>query len=402
MQFIDEASIRVQAGKGGNGCLSFRREKYVERGGPDGGNGGDGGSVYLVADEALNTLIDFRYQPSYQARNGHGGGSRNKTGAGGEDIYVKVPMGTTIVDEETQEVLGDLNAEGQSLLVAEGGSRGMGNATFKSSTNRAPRKTTPGQTGDIRRLRLQLKLLADVGLLGLPNAGKSTLIGQVSAANPKVADYPFTTLAPSLGVVRVAADASFVMADIPGLIVGAAQGAGLGAQFLRHLSRTKVLLHLVDVQPEDQSDPIDNALAIEQELAEYSDALIERPIWLALSKVDQLDDEALNDLRQEMEETFPDRPIYSISALGDIGLDELKNDLMQFLTEQRLLAAENPDFAEELETRERRISDDVFSHSEQMRNRRSEELAESELDFEDGDDDLDGDEPETEVVYVRE
>ena len=402
MQFIDEASIRVQAGKGGNGCLSFRREKYVERGGPDGGNGGDGGSVYLVADEALNTLIDFRYQPSYQARNGHGGGSRNKTGAGGEDIYVKVPMGTTIVDEETQEVLGDLNAEGQSLLVAEGGSRGMGNATFKSSTNRAPRKTTPGQAGDIRRLRLQLKLLADVGLLGLPNAGKSTLIGQVSAANPKVADYPFTTLAPSLGVVRVAADASFVMADIPGLIVGAAQGAGLGAQFLRHLSRTKVLLHLVDVQPEDQSDPIDNALAIEQELAEYSDALIERPIWLALSKVDQLDDEALNDLRQEMEETFPDRPIYSISALGDIGLDELKNDLMQFLTEQRLLAAENPDFAEELETRERRISDDVFSHSEQMRNRRSEELAESELDFEDGDDDLDGDEPETEVVYVRE
>ena len=402
MQFIDEASIRVQAGKGGNGCLSFRREKYVERGGPDGGNGGDGGSVYLVADEALNTLIDFRYQPSYQARNGHGGGSRNKTGAGGEDIYVKVPMGTTIVDEETQEVLGDLNAEGQSLLVAEGGSRGMGNATFKSSTNRAPRKTTPGQTGDIRRLRLQLKLLADVGLLGLPNAGKSTLIGQVSAANPKVADYPFTTLAPSLGVVRVAADASFVMADIPGLIVGAAQGAGLGAQFLRHLSRTKVLLHLVDVQPEDQSDPIDNAVAIEQELAEYSDALIERPIWLALSKVDQLDDDALNDLLQEMEETFPDRPIYSISALGDIGLDELKNDLMQFLTEQRLLAAENPDFAEELETRERRISDDVFSHSEQMRNRRSEELAESELDFEDGDDDLDGDEPETEVVYVRE
>ena len=219
MQFIDEASIRVQAGKGGNGCLSFRREKYVERGGPDGGNGGDGGSVYLVADEALNTLVDFRYQPSYQAQNGQGGGSRNKTGAGGEDIYVKVPMGTTVVDEETQEVLGDLNAAGQSLLVAEGGSRGMGNATFKSSTNRAPRKTTPGQIGDVRRLRLQLKLLADVGLLGLPNAGKSTLIGQVSA-NPKVADYPFTTLAPSLGVVRVAADASFVMADIPGLIVG--------------------------------------------------------------------------------------------------------------------------------------------------------------------------------------
>ena len=402
MQFIDEASIRVQAGKGGNGCLSFRREKYVERGGPDGGNGGDGGSVYLVADEALNTLVDFRYQPSYQAQNGQGGGSRNKTGAGGEDFYVKVPMGTTVVDEETQEVLGDLNAAGQSLLVAEGGSRGMGNATFKSSTNRAPRKTTPGQIGDVRRLRLQLKLLADVGLLGLPNAGKSTLIGQVSAANPKVADYPFTTLAPSLGVVRVAADASFVMADIPGLIVGAAQGAGLGAQFLRHLSRTKVLLHLVDVLPEDQSDPIDNALAIEQELAEYSDALIERPIWLALSKVDQLDDGALKDLFQEMEETFPDRPIYAVSALGDIGLDELKNDLMQFLTEQRLLAAEDPDFAEALVALEKRISDDVFRHSERMRNRRSAELADSELDLEDDDGEFDGEGPATEVIYVRE
>ena len=400
MQFIDEASIRVQAGKGGNGCLSFRREKYVERGGPDGGNGGDGGSVYLIADEALNTLIDFRYQPAYQARNGHGGGSRNKTGAGGEDIYVKVPMGTTVVDEETQEVLGDLSAADQTLLVAEGGARGLGNATFKSSTNRAPRKTTPGHMGDIRRLRLQLKLLADVGLLGLPNAGKSTLIGQVSAANPKVADYPFTTLAPSLGVVRIAADASFVMADIPGLIVGAAQGAGLGAQFLRHLSRTKVLLHLVDVQPEDQSDPIENALAIEQELAEYSEALIQRPIWLALSKVDQLDDTDLDALMEEMAETFPDRPVYGISALGDIGLDDLKNDLMQYLTEERLQAAEDPGFAEHLESLEKRISDDVFAHSERMRQRRQSDGADEQDEMDDDfDDTLEG--PETEVIYVR-
>ena len=400
MQFIDEASIRVQAGKGGNGCLSFRREKYVERGGPDGGNGGDGGSAYLIADEALNTLIDFRYQPAYQARNGHGGGSRNKTGAGGEDIYVKVPMGTTVVDEETQEVLGDLSAADQTLLVAEGGARGLGNATFKSSTNRAPRKTTPGHMGDIRRLRLQLKLLADVGLLGLPNAGKSTLIGQVSAANPKVADYPFTTLAPSLGVVRIAADASFVMADIPGLIVGAAQGAGLGAQFLRHLSRTKVLLHLVDVQPEDQSDPIENALAIEQELAEYSEALIQRPIWLALSKVDQLDDTDLDALMEEMAETFPDRPVYGISALGDIGLDDLKNDLMQYLTEERLQAAEDPGFAEHLESLEKRISDDVFAHSERMRQRRQSDGADEQDEMDDDfDDTLEG--PETEVIYVR-
>ena len=400
MQFIDEAGIRVQAGKGGNGCLSFRREKYVERGGPDGGNGGDGGSVYLIADEALNTLIDFRYQPAYQARNGHGGGSRNKTGAGGEDIYVKVPMGTTVVDEETQEVLGDLSAADQTLLVAEGGARGLGNATFKSSTNRAPRKTTPGHMGDIRRLRLQLKLLADVGLFGLPNAGKSTLIGQVSAANPKVADYPFTTLAPSLGVVRIAADASFVMADIPGLIVGAAQGAGLGAQFLRHLSRTKVLLHLVDVQPEDQSDPIENALAIEQELAEYSEALIQRPIWLALSKVDQLDDADLDALMEEIAETFPDRPVYGISALGDIGLDDLKNDLMQYLTEERLQAAEDPDFAEHLESLEKRISDDVFAHSERMRQRRQSDGADEQDEMDDDFDyTLEG--PETEVIYVR-
>ena len=401
MQFIDEASIRVQAGKGGNGCLSFRREKYVERGGPDGGNGGDGGNVFLVADEALNTLIDFRYQPAYQARNGQGGGSRNKTGARGEDIYVKVPMGTTVVDEETQEVLGDLSAPEQILLVAEGGSRGLGNATFKSSTNRAPRKTTPGQLGDIRRLRLQLKLLADVGLLGLPNAGKSTLIGQVSAANPKVADYPFTTLTPSLGVVRIAADASFVMADIPGLIVGAAQGAGLGAQFLRHLSRTKVLLHLVDVLPEDQSDPVDNALAIEQELAEYSEALIERPIWIGLSKADQLDDEALDTMLQEMAETFPERPIYALSALGDIGLTTVTRDLMQFLQEQLQRAADDPDFAIYLSELERRISDDVYLHSRRMRTKRLEESEEEES-FDDEDVSGDSDEPETEVIYVRE
>ena len=236
--------------------------------------------------------------------------------------------------------------------------------------------------------------------MGLPNAGKSTLIGQVSAANPKVADYPFTTLAPSLGVVRIAADASFVMADIPGLIVGAAQGAGLGAQFLRHLSRTKVLLHLVDVQPEDQSDPIENALAIEQELAEYSEALIQRPIWLALSKVDQLDDDDLDALMEEMVETFPDRPVYGISALGDIGLDELKNDLMQYLTGERLQAAEDPDFAEHLESLEKRISDDVFAHSERMRQRRQGDAADAQDEMDDDfDDTLDG--PETEVIYVR-
>ena len=398
MQFIDEATIRVQAGKGGNGCLSFRREKYVERGGPDGGNGGDGGDVFLLADEALNTLIDFRYQPSYQARNGHGGGSRNKTGAAGEAIYVKVPIGTTVVDEETQDVLGDLSKVGQTLRVAAGGGRGLGNAAFKSSTNRAPRRTTPGKAGDIRRLRLQLKLLADVGLLGLPNAGKSTLIGQVSAANPKVADYPFTTLAPSLGVVRIAADASFVMADIPGLIVGAAEGAGLGAQFLRHLSRTRGLLHLVDVAPEDASDPIDNALAIEAELMQYSEALSERAIWIALSKVDQLQAQDLDAMLEEFTLAFPDRPIYAVSALADIGLPELCQDLMGALQEQIHLAAEDANFAEQQKQLEERISADVWAHSERMRQRRRDGLPNTEqLDQIDDFDNADA----TEVLYVR-
>jgi len=398
MQFIDEATIRVQAGKGGNGCLSFRREKYVERGGPDGGNGGDGGDVFLIADEALNTLVDFRYQPSYQARNGQGGGSRNKTGAAGDAIYVKVPMGTTVVDEETQEVLGDLSQIGQTLKVAAGGGRGLGNAAFKSSTNRSPRRTTPGKPGDVRRLRLQLKLLADVGLLGLPNAGKSTLIGQVSAANPKVADYPFTTLAPSLGVVRIAADASFVMADIPGLIVGAAEGAGLGAQFLRHLSRTRVLLHLVDVAPEDASDPLENALAIEAELMQYSEALSGRPIWLALSKVDQLETEDIDLMLEGFAEMFPERPIYAVSALADIGLPELCQDLMLSLQEHSRRLAEDPDFADAQTELEEQISADVWAHSERMRQRRRGDTAVTEH----ADESDDFDDPEaTEVVYVR-
>ncbi|MFU8817487.1 MAG: GTPase ObgE, partial [Pseudomonadales bacterium] len=249
MQFIDEASIRVEAGKGGNGCLSFRREKYIAKGGPDGGDGGDGGDVILVADHALNTLVDFRFQPLYRAQHGQPGSGRNKTGARGQDSRVRVPVGTSVVDEETLETLGDLTEEGDELLVAHGGRRGLGNTRFKSSTNRAPRRTIPGAPGEVRQLRLQLKLIADVGLLGMPNAGKSTLISSVSAARPKVADYPFTTLTPSLGVVkRPGRDASLVMADIPGLIRGAAEGAGLGVQFLRHLARTRILLHLVEAR----------------------------------------------------------------------------------------------------------------------------------------------------------
>jgi GTP-binding protein len=398
MQFIDEATVHVQAGKGGNGCLSFRREKYIAKGGPDGGNGGTGGSVYLVADEALNTLIDFRYQPSYKASNGQPGSGRNKTGAAGDDCFVKVPLGTTVIDEETHEIIGDIDRAGQELLVAEGGARGLGNAAFKSSTNRAPRKTTPGHSGEARRLTLQLKLLADVGLLGLPNAGKSTLIGQVSAANPKVADYPFTTLVPSLGVVRLASDASFVMADIPGLIVGAAHGAGLGAQFLRHLSRTRVLLHLVDVCPEDGSDPVANAQQIEAELAEYSPALSERPIWIALSKVDQLTDDGLAALRRRFEDAFAERKIYAVSALGDIGLPELMRDLMRALDEFKQRRASDVEFAEYSDDLEHRISADVLRHSEEARRQRA--AAKAARSDDEGSDGGDLDD-EAEVVYVR-
>ena len=395
MQFIDEATIQVQAGKGGNGCLSFRREKYIAKGGPDGGNGGAGGDVVLVGDPALNTLIDFRYQPRYQAQNGTPGSGRNKTGAAGEHKLVKVPVGTTVVDEETQEVLGDVTHAEQRLTVAAGGFRGLGNAAFKSSTNRAPRKTTPGKPGEQRRLRLQLKLMADVGLLGLPNAGKSTLIGQVSAANPKVADYPFTTLVPSLGVVRVGRETSFVMADIPGLIVGAAEGAGLGAQFLRHLARNRVLLHLIDAQPENGGDPLQNAVDIEAELAEYSAALAQRPVVMALSKVDQLDEADLETLTARFVEVFPERTLLAVSALGDIGLDQLVNTLSQMLLgiDERLAA--DPEFAEEQAELEQQIGDDVLAHALVMRPAKREASDDDDLDDPPDDDD------DVEVVYAE-
>ncbi len=251
MKFVDEASIKVFAGNGGNGCLSFRREKYIPRGGPDGGDGGDGGSVIMEADDALNTMVDFRFQRTFRAQNGESGRGRNCTGKSGEDLVLRVPVGTTILDEDTGEVLGDLSVPGQRLIVAQGGFHGLGNARFKSSTNRAPRQTTPGSEGEHRDLKLELKVLADVGLLGLPNAGKSTFIRAVSSATPKVADYPFTTLVPNLGVVNVEAHRSFVVADIPGLIEGASDGAGLGIRFLKHLTRNRILLHLVDMAPYD-------------------------------------------------------------------------------------------------------------------------------------------------------
>jgi GTP-binding protein len=367
MQFIDEATILVEAGKGGPGCLSFRREKYVARGGPDGGDGGTGGDVVLVADPDLNTLVDFRYQPRYRGGNGQPGSGRNKTGADGETRMVRVPVGTSVIDDETMETLGDLTEPGQTLPVARGGRHGLGNARFKSSTNRAPRKTTPGEPGEVRRLRLQLKLLADVGLLGMPNAGKSTLISAVSAARPKVADYPFTTLVPSLGVVAVDYQTSFVMADIPGLIAGAAAGAGLGVQFLRHLSRTRTLLHLVDAAPVDGSDPLENARLILGELSAYSPALASRKIWLALTKADLLDAEQLQALQREFRREYPDRPLFVISSVTGAGIQSLVNALAEEVSAIRQRLAEEPAFAEAEAQLEKAIADDVLANASQRR-----------------------------------
>ena len=366
MQFIDEATITVQAGNGGGGCLSFRREKYIERGGPDGGNGGDGGDVYLLGDESLNTLIDFQYQPQYRAKKGENGGGRNKTGAGGESIYIKVPIGTTVVDEDTQEILYDIEKVGEKALVARGGRRGVGNAAFKSSTNRSPRQTTPGEPGEYRSLRLQLKLIADVGLLGRPNAGKSTLISRVSAARPKVAEYPFTTLTPSLGIVKVALESSFVMADIPGLIEGASDGVGLGTRFLRHVARCKVLLHLVDVNPEDASDPVTNISMIEEELARYSSYLIQRPIWIILSKIDQLQADEIENLLERIKISHPGREVEMISSHAGQGIDVLLNKLMPFLS--RLGdKMKDEQYAAAQKDLERKITNDVLSRSKSER-----------------------------------
>lgn len=288
MKFVDEATIRVQAGDGGNGCISFRREKFIPFGGPDGGDGGAGGSVWLLADEGLNTLVDFRHQRHFRAQRGQNGMGRQMSGRGGEDCVIRVPVGTVLTNLDTGEIIGDLAAHGQRLKVAEGGQGGRGNESFKSSVNRAPRKATTGMPGEARELRLELKLLADVGLLGFPNAGKSTFIRAVSAATPRVADYPFTTLQPHLGVVRIETDRSFVIADIPGLIEGAAEGAGLGIQFLKHLARTRLLLHVVDLLPFDGVEPAAQVRTIERELERFDPALALRPRWLVLNKADLL------------------------------------------------------------------------------------------------------------------
>ncbi len=341
MKFVDEATIVVTGGDGGNGCVGFRREKCLPFGGPDGGDGGDGGSVYLVAAVNLNTLADFRYARHFRAERGQNGMGDDCTGRGGEDLYVSVPVGTTIIDADTEEVMGDLVTAGQTLLVAKGGWHGLGNTRFKSSTNRAPRQFTPGTPGEIHNLRLELKLLADVGLLGMPNAGKSTLIRSISAARPKVADYPFTTLYPNLGVVSVAPHRSFVVADIPGLIEGAAEGAGLGIQFLKHLSRTSLLLHMVDCVPlgdtlDEMGDPVKDVRMLEVELEKFSTDLATRERWLVLNKVDLLpEDERDAYCKDVVTRLAWQGPVFHISAINGLGTRELSYALMAHLEERK-------------------------------------------------------------------
>tara|TARA_R110002049_G_scaffold60567_5_gene162529 strand:- start:3306 stop:4352 length:1047 start_codon:yes stop_codon:yes gene_type:complete len=337
MKFVDEATIRVQAGNGGHGCLSFRREKYVERGGPDGGDGGHGGSVYLVADTGLNTLADFRMSRKFRAQSGEAGAGRNKTGRSGTDLDIHVPCGTVVNDVDTGELICDLAEDGQRQMVAEGGKGGLGNTRFKSSVNRAPRKTTNGTPGEARHLSLELKVLADVGLLGLPNAGKSTLISAMSHARPRIADYPFTTLHPNLGVVRVGSLQSFVMADIPGLIEGASSGAGLGIQFLKHLQRTRLLLHLVDVAPLDESiNAADSVRVIATELQNFSAELADKPRWLVINKIDLVPADELEQLRSALlEELNWDGPVFSVSAATGEGTEQLGRSIMQFLERGR-------------------------------------------------------------------
>ncbi|MDZ4047327.1 MAG: GTPase ObgE [Pseudoxanthomonas sp.] len=356
MKFVDEAQILVIAGDGGNGCISFRREKFIPLGGPDGGDGGNGGSVWLEADENLNTLIDFRHQRQFRAQRGQNGMGRQAFGKGGEDVVIRVPIGTEVINVETDEIIGDLTAHGDRLLVAQGGVGGKGNVHYKSSVNRAPRKAGTGTPGEEREIRLEMKLLADVGLLGFPNAGKSTFIRAVSAATPKVADYPFTTLHPNLGVVSVEMDRSFVIADIPGLIEGAADGAGLGSLFLRHVQRTRVLLHLVDMAPfDDGVDPVQQVRAIENELRKYDPGMLEKPRWLVLNKCDLIpEDERQSRAEAVVQALDWKEPWFMASAIGREGTWPIVLKIQQFFDDKK---------AAELEAAE-----DVAARAEMSRN----------------------------------
>ena len=395
MKFVDEATIKVHAGKGGNGCLSFRREKYIPHGGPDGGDGGDGGSVFLLAKEGLNTLIDFRYTRNFKAQNGQQGTSAECTGKGGDDLVLEVPIGTTVIDMETGDVLGDLTQIDQRLKVAQGGFHGLGNTRYKSSTNRAPRQTSPGKEGDVRELKLELKVLADVGLLGLPNAGKSTLIRSVSAARPKVADYPFTTLIPNLGVVGMSGDRSFVVADIPGLIEGASEGAGLGIRFLKHLTRTRLLLHLVDMMPYDGSTPEHNARVIEKELKTFSSTLSDQDRWLVLNKVDLIPEDEVEEACQKVVTALSwEGPVFYISGLASVGTKSLCAKIMDYIDEKRQQEEADPELLVLADQQRQKIQAEARDRIEDLAIMRRESRQKSKIDEDEDDHDI-------EVVYVE-
>jgi GTP-binding protein len=393
MKFVDEAKISVFAGDGGNGCMSFRREKYIAQGGPDGGDGGDGGSVYLQGDNDLNTLIDFRYQPKYRAKIGQTGRSKGCTGAKGDDLILKVPVGTSVHDIETGELLGDITTHGHLLLVAQGGFHGLGNIRYKSSVNRAPRQTSPGSEGEHRNLKLELKVLADVGLLGLPNAGKSTFIRSVSSATPKVADYPFTTLIPNLGVVKVQQHRSFVIADIPGLIGGASEGAGLGIRFLKHLTRCRILLHMIDMAPMDGSDPVENMRSITKELEKFSPTLAGREIWLVLNKIDMVADDIEERCREVVKQLNWQGFTYNIAAIAKTGTDTLCQRLMERIEEIKIAETETPELAEQEIAEQRQMQQEARERIEELRDRyKAGRLAAKGKGTDDDDDDI-------EIVY---
>lgn len=404
MRFVDEAVVTVEAGDGGNGVASFRREKFVPFGGPDGGDGGRGGSVYLVADDDTSTLVDYRYTRRFRAERGKNGAGANCSGRGGEDVFLKVPVGTTIVDIDSGDIIGDLIEDGQRIMVACGGDGGLGNTHFKSSTNRAPRKCTHGGKGEMRQVRLELKVLADVGLLGMPNAGKSTFIRAVSAAKPKVADYPFTTMIPNLGVVDVDRHRSFVMADIPGLIEGAAEGAGLGIRFLKHLARTRILLHIVDVQPIDGSDPAYNAKAIMNELKKFSPTLAQLPVVLVLNKLDQLAEDAREEWCQHIiEELEWEGPVFETSGLLEEGTKSVVYYLMDQIEQQKELEQEDPEYAAQIQAFRQQLEEETREQTIAAKDAyRAKRKAQREAQGDDfDDDDYDDDFDDVEVIYVR-
>ncbi|MFP5384318.1 MAG: Obg family GTPase CgtA, partial [Gammaproteobacteria bacterium] len=385
----------------GDGCASFRREKFIANGGPDGGDGGRGGSIWLEADSNLNTLVDYRYSRLFRAEKGVAGMGSQCYGKAGEDMVLRVPVGTTVIDTEMDAVVGDLTHEGERLLVAQGGKGGLGNLHFKSSVNRAPRQHTVGTAGEHRKLRLELKVLADVGLLGFPNAGKSTLLRAVSAAKPKVADYPFTTLVPNLGVVKVDAERSFVMADIPGLIEGAAEGAGLGIRFLKHLARTRLLLHLVDVDPQDGSDPADGINVLVGELHKFSETLAERERWLVFNKLDMmLPEDADARIADVLARTGWSGPVFRISALAGTGTHELCYAIMHRLEEWRRIEAEDPEAAERERALRTRLEEEARRKIQELKTAaRAARRGGQDIDDADDDDGGDDDEGGLEVVY---